>query len=145
MCIKHGSSWFSMFQYTDIFESPCMYWNTKIQKFLCFIHGDFWISMYWNTEIGKYEHFCLPKSPCFNTWRFLNLCVLKHRDSKILTVLPYKNSMFQYMEIFLNSVYWNTEIQKSPCFNHGNFLISMYWNTEIQKSSCFETQRLNFV
>jgi len=105
-CIKHGSFWISMFQYTDIFESPCIEtqifknfcvlytrifeslciekWRLEnmnsfaLQNLLVSIHGDFWISVYWNTKIQK--------SPCIN-----------HRD-------------------FWISMYWNTEIQKSPCF-----------------------------
>ena len=66
------------------------YWNTQIKKFLCFIHGDFWISVFQNMEIGKYEQFCLTKPPCFNTRIFLNLRVLKHKDSKISVFKPWR-------------------------------------------------------
>ena len=52
------------------------------------IHGHFWISVYWNMEIVKYEQFCLTIHKdfwisVFKPQRFLNLHVLKHRDSKI--------------------------------------------------------------
>ena len=85
--------------YTEIFESQCF---------------ETW-------RLENMNSFALQKPPCFNTWRFLilrvlklkvskiyvfytwkyfNLCVLKHGDWKIWIVLPYKTSMFQYMEIF---------------------------------------------
>ena len=97
----HGYFWISV------------YWNTKLQKFLCFIHGDFWTSMYWNMEIGKYEQFCLTEPPCFNTWRFLNLRVLKHEDSKISVFKPRR---------FLNLC----------VLKHGDSKISVFWNTSIK-------------
>jgi len=46
---------------------------------------------------------------------FLNLHVLKYRESKIFVVKP------------------------------QHFWISKHWHTEIQKSPCFGTRRLNFV
>ena len=91
-------------------------WNSKIQKFMCFTHRDFLISLYWNMEIRKYEQFCLTKPPCFNTWRFLNLRVLKHEDWKIWTVLPYKTSVFRPRRFL----------------KHGDSKISVFWNTTIK-------------
>ena len=83
----------------EVFESPCF--NTRIFLNLCVLkHGDSKISV-------------------FYTRRFLNFCVLKHIDWQLGTVLPYKSSVFQYIEI-----------KKSPCIKHRNF-----------ESSCFNTRR----
>ena len=66
-----------------------------------------------NSEIQKYEQFGLAKPPCFNTWRFLNLRVLKYRDSKISVFKP---------ERFLNL----------NVLKQGDTKISLFWNTVIK-------------
>jgi len=52
VCIKHGSFLISMFQYMDIFESPCI--ETRRLKNFCVLY----------TEIFE--------SPCIETWRLEN-------------------------------------------------------------------------
>ena len=99
-----------MFQNMEIFESPCF--NTWRFKNL---HG-------LNTEIFE--------SPCFIMRRFKNLHVWKHGDWKILTVLPYKTSMFQYMEI-----------SESPCIETWRFKNFCVLYMEIFESPCIETRR----
>jgi len=109
-CIKHGSFWISMFQYTDIFESPCI--ETRRFKKVCVLYMEIF------------------ETPCIETWRFKNM-----------NSFASQNLHVSIHGDFWISVYWNMEIQKSPCLNHGDFWISMYWNTEIQKSPCFRTRR----
>ena len=70
----------------------CLYKTRKFLNLHDSIHGYFWISVYWNTKIQNFL--------CFKPRRFLNLHVLKLRDWKIWTVLPYNTSVFQYTEIF---------------------------------------------
>ena len=67
------------------------------------------------------------ESPCFNTRQFKNRRVLKNGDF----VRPNRS----YFSIFL---FQYTEIQKSPCIKHGNFLISVFQCSEIQKYPCIE-------
>jgi len=114
ICVhKHINFWISVYQYTDIFESPCI--ETRRLKYF----GVFWISVYWNTEIRKYEQFCLTKPQCFKTRRFLNLRELKYGDSKIFMFKPWR--------------FFNLHVLK-----HGDFWISMYWNMEIQNLHVLE-------
>jgi len=76
-----------------------------------------------NTEIFE--------SSCFNTQRFKNLHELKHEGFVRQNCSYFPISMFQY-----------TEIQKSPCIKHRNFLIFVFQYTEIQKYPCIGTWRL---
>ena len=82
------------------------------------------------------------ESPCFNTRIFLNLPVLKHRDSKYLCFIhgDFSISMYGNMEI---GKYEQFCLTKPPCFNtqrflnlrvlkHGDSTISMFWNTGIK-------------
>ena len=71
------------------------------------------------------------ESPCFNTWRFKNLHVLKHGGFVSKTAHIFESPCFiQYMEI-----------QKPPCIKHINFLIFMFQYMQIQKYPRIETWR----
>jgi len=92
------------------------------------------------------------ESPCFNTWRFKNLCGLNTvifesscfitRRFKNLHVLKHGGFVRQTCSYFPISMFQYTGIQKSPCIKHRNFLIFVFQYTEIQKYPCIETWRL---
>ena len=140
-------------------KNICGYKTRKFLNLHVSIHGYFWISVYWNTEIQKYEQFCLTKLPCFNTWRFLNLRVLKYRDSKISVFKPRRflnlyvlkhGEWFalQNLHVFNTWRFLNLRLlkygeSKISMFKHRRFLnihvlkhgdskISMFWNTSIK-------------
>ena len=59
------------FQYTDIFESPCI----ETQRFKISV---FYTRIFFNLRVLKHGD---AKISVFYTQRFLNICVLKHGDS----------------------------------------------------------------
>ena len=96
--------------------------------------------MFWNMEIFE--------SPCFNTWRFKNLCGLNMeifesscfntRRFKNLHVLKHGGFVRQNCSNFPISMFQYTEIQKSPCIKHRNFWILVFQYTEIKKFPCIK-------
>ena len=120
--------WISMFQYMEIQKSPCIkHINFLIFKNICVLkHGDSRTSVFYT------RRFFFKKE--ITRWN-------RNRWWKYFRV------WIRGLGRYLLPIYEKNRVQKSHAtvpLNLRDFWISMYWYTEIQKSPCFGTQAIKF-
>ncbi len=95
-CFLRSFSWiYNIFGKLTYIEIGLLDFRPKYQSQLCFKN---WLFRYISTS---YKAIALIfKSPYFNTWRFKNLCVLKHGGFVRQNCSYFPISVFQYTEFF---------------------------------------------